>query len=281
MSESNPYVPPKVWRWETESGGRFANINRPIAGPTHEKALPVGEHPLQLYSLGTPNGVKVTILLEELLAIGMEGAEYDAWLINIGQGDQFSSGFVEINPNSKIPGLLDRSTAPPTRVFESGAILLYLAEKFDAFLPGSGAERAECLSWLFWQMGATPFLGGGFGHFYAYAPEKWEYPINRYAMEIKRQLDVLDRNLSSRQFLCGDSYNIADMATYPWYGQLVLTGLYDSKEFLDVGSYTNVVRWAGEIHERPAVVRGRKVNRASKSGIAERHAASDLDALNV
>ncbi len=278
MTEQTPYVPPKVWQWEAESGGRFANINRPIAGPTQEKELPVGEHPLQLYSLGTPNGVKVTILLEELLAIGIEDAEYDAWLINIGQGDQFSSGFVEINPNSKIPVLLDRSTSPPTRVFETGAILLYLAEKFDAFVP-RGAGRAECLSWLFWQMGAAPFLGGGFGHFYAYAPEKWEYPINRYAMEIKRQLDVLDRNLATRQFLCGDEYNIADMETYPWYGQLVLTGLYDSKEFLDVESYTNVVRWAKEIHARPAVRRGRKVNRASKSGIAERHDASDLDAL--
>ncbi|MCZ6709831.1 MAG: glutathione-dependent disulfide-bond oxidoreductase [Gammaproteobacteria bacterium] len=278
MTESTPYVPPKVWQWETDSGGRFANINRPVAGPTHEKELPVGKHPLQVYSLGTPNGVKVTILLEELLAIGIEDAEYDAWLINIGQGDQFSSGFVEINPNSKIPTLLDRSTSPPTRVFETGAILLYLAEKFDRFVP-SGAGRAECLSWLFWQTGAAPFLGGGFGHFYAYAPEKWEYPINRYAMEIKRQLDVLDGNLATRQFLCGDEYNIADMATYPWYGQLVLTGLYDSKEFLDVESYTNVVRWAKAIHARPAVRRGRKVNRASKSGIAERHDASDLDAL--
>jgi GST-like protein len=277
MTESDKYVPPKVWTWESESGGRFANINRPVAGATHEKELPVGKHPLQLYSLGTPNGVKVTVLLEELLAIGFEDAEYDAWLVNIGQGDQFSSGFVEINPNSKIPSLLDTSASPPTRVFESGAILLYLAEKFDAFVPKSGAERAECLSWLFWQTGATPFLGGGFGHFYAYAPEKWEYPINRYAMEVKRQLDVLDKNLSSRQFLCGDDYNIADMATYPWYGQLVLTGLYDSKEFLDVASYTNVARWAEEIHARPAVKRGRRVNRASKSGVAERHDASDLD----
>ncbi|MGD8833245.1 MAG: glutathione-dependent disulfide-bond oxidoreductase [Pseudomonadales bacterium] len=281
MTDPTPYVPPKVWRWETGNGGRFENINRPVAGPTHDKALPVGRHPLQLYSLGTPNGVKVTILLEELLALGIRGAEYDAWLINIGKGDQFSSGFVEINPNSKIPGLLDRSTAPPTRVFESGAILLYLAEKFDAFLPNDGADHAECLSWLFWQVGATPYLGGGFGHFYAYAPEKWEYPINRYAMEVKRQLDVLDRNLASRRFLCGDNYTIADMATYPWYGQLVLTGLYDSKEFLDVASYTNVVRWAEEIHDRPAVRRGRKVNRASSSGIAERHDASDLDALET
>ncbi len=279
MTESTPYVPPKVWQWDAESGGRFANINRPVAGPTHEKALPVGEHPLQLYSLGTPNGVKVTILLEELLAIGINDAEYDAWLINIGEGDQFGSGFVDINPNSKIPSLLDRSITPPTRVFESGAIMLYLAEKFGAFVPTAGAGRAECLSWLFWQMGATPFLGGGFGHFYAYAPEKLEYPINRYAMEVKRQLDVLDRNLSSRQFLCGDEYNISDMATYPWYGQLVLTGLYDAKEFLDVESYTNVVRWAKEIHARPAVRRGRRVNRPGKSGVAERHGANDLDAL--
>ena len=276
MDDSTPYVPPKVWTWETDSGGRFANINRPIAGSTQEKALPVGKHPLQLYSLATPNGVKVTVLLEELLAIGKQGAEYDAWLINIGQGDQFGSGFVDINPNSKIPALLDRSTIPPTRVFESGAIMLYLAEKFGAFVPEDTQQRAECLSWLFWQMGSAPYLGGGFGHFYAYAPEKWQYPIDRYTMEIKRQLDVLDRNLASRPFLCGDDYNISDMAVYSWYGQLVLTGLYDSKEFLQVASYTNVVRWATEIHERPTVRRGRRVNRASKSGIAERHSASDL-----
>mgnify|MGYP001307586430 FL=1 len=279
MNDSTPYVPPMVWQWEQESEGRFANINRPVAGPTHDKELPVGKHPLQLYSLATPNGVKVTMLLEELLAIGKEGAEYDAWLINIGQGDQFGSGFVDINPNSKIPAMVDHSTAPPTRVFESGAIMLYLAEKFEAFAPMQGPERAECLSWLFWQMGSAPYLGGGFGHFYAYAPEKWEYPINRYAMEIKRQLDVLDRDLASRRFLCGDEYNIADMAIYSWYGQLVLTGLYESKEFLDVASYTNVVRWATEIHERPAVRRGRKINRASKNGLKERHDASDLDAL--
>ena len=279
MTESTPYVPPMVWQWEKESESRFANINRPVAGPTHDKELPVGKHPLQLYSLATPNGVKVTMLLEELLAIGKEGAEYDAWLINIGQGDQFGSGFVDINPNSKIPALLDHSTTPPTRVFESGAIMLYLAEKFEAFVPAQGPERAECLSWLFWQIGSAPYLGGGFGHFYAYAPEKWEYPINRYAMEIKRQLDVLDRDLASRRFLCGDEYNIADMAIYSWYGQLVLTGLYESKEFLDVASYTNVVRWATEIHERPAVRRGRKINRASKNGLKERHDASDLDAL--
>ena len=278
MTDSTPYIPPMVWQWEEESESRFANINRPVAGPTHDKELPVGKHPLQLYSLATPNGVKVTMLLEEILAIGKEGAEYDAWLINIGQGDQFGSGFVDINPNSKIPAMVDHSTTPPTRVFESGAIMLYLAEKFEAFVPAQGPERAECLSWLFWQIGSAPYLGGGFGHFYAYAPEKWEYPINRYAMEIKRQLDVLDRDLASRRFLCGDEYNIADMATYSWYGQLVLTGLYESKEFLDVASYTNVVRWATEIHERPAVRRGRKINRASKNGLKERHDASDLDA---
>lgn len=276
---NSEYVPPRVWHWEQESESRFANINRPVAGATHDKALPVGKHSLQLYSLATPNGVKVTMLLEELLALGKKEAEYDAWLINIGDGDQFSSGFVDINPNSKIPALVDHSTATPTRVFESGAIMVYLAEKFKAFLPEQEPGRAECLSWLFWQIGSAPYLGGGFGHFYAYAPEKWEYPINRYAMEIKRQLDVLDRNLESRRFLCGDEYNIADMAVYSWYGQLVLTGLYESREFLQVDSYTNLVRWATEIHERPAVRRGRKVNRASKSGVAERHDAADLDAL--
>lgn len=281
MSDSTEYVPPEVWRWVKESESRFANINRPIAGATHEQALPVGKHPLQLYSLATPNGVKVTVLLEELLALGREAAEYDAWLINIGEGDQFGSGFVDINPNSKIPALVDHSTATPTRVFESGAIMVYLAEKFDAFLPRQEPGRAECLSWLFWQIGSAPYLGGGFGHFYAYAPEKWEYPINRFAMEIKRQLDVLDRNLASRRFLCGDDYTIADMAVYSWYGQLVLTGLYDAKEFLQVESYTHLVRWASEIHARPAVRRGRKVNRASKSGVAERHDASDLDALET
>ena len=274
---ADTYTPPKVWTWEAESGGRFANINRPIAGPTHDKELEVGKHPLQLYSLGTPNGVKVTIMLEELLALGESGAEYDAWLINIGQGDQFGSGFVDVNPNSKIPALMDHSTNPPTRVFESGAILIYLAEKFGHFLPESGQERAECLSWLMWLMGSAPYLGGGFGHFYAYAPEKWQYPIDRYAMEIKRQLDVLDRNLADRAFLAGENFTIADMATYPWYGQLVLTGLYESKEFLEVESYKNVVRWANEIHERPAVKRGRRVNRAGKSGLAERHDASDFD----
>lgn len=279
MTDSTSYVPPKVWTWVQESESRFANINRPTAGATHDQELPVGEHDLQLYSLATPNGVKVTVLLEELLAIGRQDAEYDAWLINIGDGDQFGSGFVDINPNSKIPALADHSTATPTRVFESGAIMIYLAEKFDAFLPKQEPGRAECLSWLFWQMGSAPYLGGGFGHFYAYAPEKWEYPINRYTMEIKRQLDVLDRNLQSRQFFCGDEYTVADMAIYSWYGQLVLTGLYESKEFLQVDGYTNLVRWATEIHNRPAVRRGRKVNRASKSGLKERHSASELDAL--
>ena len=279
MSDSDVYVPPKVWEWDKESGGRFASTNRPIAGPTHDKELPVGKHPLQLYSLGTPNGVKITILLEELLALDISDAEYDAWLINIGAGDQFGSGFVGANPNSKIPALMDHSTNPPTRVFESGAILLYLADKFGAFIPKDPSARAECLSWLMWLMGSAPFLGGGFGHFYAYAPEKWEYPINRYAMETKRQLDVLDRNLTDREYLGGADYTIADMATYPWYGQMVLTGLYDAKEFLQVESYTHVVRWAEAIHNRPAVKRGRKVNRASKSGVAERHDASDLDSL--
>ncbi len=279
MSDTTPYLPPKVWHWEKESESKFASINRPVAGATHDKELPVGKHPLQLYSLGTPNGVKVTVLLEELLAIGKEGAEYDAWFINIGEGDQFGSGFVDINPNSKIPAMVDHSTTVPTRVFESGAMMLYLAEKFEAFVPMQGPERAECLSWLFWQIGSAPYLGGGFGHFYAYAPEKWEYPINRFAMEIKRQLDVLDHDLASREFICGDDYTIADMAIYSWYGQLVLTGLYESKEFLDVASYTNLQRWATLIHQRPAVRRGRKVNRASDSGVKDRHDASDLDAL--
>jgi GST-like protein len=274
------YTPPAVWKWDMESGGRFAKINRPIAGATHEKELPVGQHPLQLYSLATPNGVKVTVLLEELLAIG-KGAEYDAYLVNIGNGDQFGSGFVAVNPNSKIPALLDRSTTPPTRVFESGAILLYLAEKFGAFVPtqASPSARAECLSWLFWQMGAAPFLGGGFGHFYAYAPAKWEYPINRYTMEVKRQLDVLDRNLADRRFLIGDEYTIADMANWPWYGELVRGGLYGAAEFLDVASYKNVVRWAQEISERPAVRRGERVNKAwgpEELRVPERHSARDF-----
>ena len=279
-SDTSTYTPPKVWKWDAESGGRFANINRPVAGATHEKELPVGEHPLQLYSLATPNGVKVTVLLEELLALGRKEAEYDAWLINIEEGDQFGSGFVEINPNSKIPALLDRSTSPPTRVFESGAIMVYLAEKFDAFLPQDPSERAECMSWLFWQMGSAPFLGGGFGHFYAYAPEKWEYPISRYAMEVKRQLDVLDQNLSSRRYLCGDDYNIADMANCAWYGSLVLGTIYEAQEFLDVSSYKHVIRWASEISERPAAQRGRRVNRAwgeEDEQVLERHEASDLD----
>lgn len=279
MNDTVRYVPPTVWQWEGEDEEGFFAINRPIAGPTHDKELPIGKHPLQLYSLGTPNGVKVTVLLEELLAIGKKDAEYDAWLIDIGEGDQFGSGFVDINPNSRIPAMVDHSTSPATRVFESGAIMLYLAEKFEAFMPMQGPDRAECLSWLFWQIGSAPFLGGGFGHFYAYAPERWEYPINRYAMEIKRQLDVLDRHLASRRYFCDEKYTIADMAIYSWYGQLVLTGLYEAKEFLQVDSYTNVVRWASEIHKRPAVRRGRKVNRTSKSGATERHQASDLDVL--
>lgn len=280
MTDAAIYEPPKVWQWDQESGGRFANINRPIAGATHEKELPVGEHPLQLHSLATPNGVKVTILLEELLESGEVAAEYDAYPINIGEGDQFGSGFVAINPNSKIPALLDRSTTPPTRVFESGAILVYLAEKFDAFLPKEPAVRAECMSWLFWQMGSAPFLGGGFGHFYAYAPEKIEYPINRYAMEVKRQLDVLDQNLAEREYLCGDEYTIADMANYAWYGALVLHNIYEAAEFLDVASYKNVVRWAQQIEARPAVQRGRRVNRPwgpEEEQVIERHSASDFD----
>ena len=274
------YTPPKVWTFNTESGGQFANINKPTAGAQQERALPVGKHPLQLYSLATPNGVKVTILLEELLALGHEGAEYDAYLVRINEGEQFGSDFVAINPNSKIPALLDHSTSPPTRVFESGAILIYVAEKFGAFIPQDSSARAECLSWLMWQMGAGPFLGGGFGHFYAYAPEKWEYPINRYAMEVKRQLDLLDKNLADRAYLCGDEYNISDMAVYPWYGAAVLHNIYDAAEFLDVTSYKNVVRWAKEIEERPAVKRGRRVNRTwgrEEFRLPERHDASDFD----
>ncbi|MGB1457336.1 glutathione-dependent disulfide-bond oxidoreductase [uncultured Spongiibacter sp.] len=280
MSESKPYVPPKVWTWNSESGGKFANINRPISGATHEKALPSGDHDLQLYSLATPNGVKVTVMLEELLELGISKAEYNAYLVNIMEGDQFSSGFVDINPNSKIPALLDRGTTPPTRVFESGAILLYLAEKFDAFYPKDVATRAECQSWLMWQMGSAPFLGGGFGHFYAYAPEKLEYPIERYTMEVKRQLDVLDKRLAENTYLCGDEYTIADIATFPWYGALVLGHLYDAAEFLDVTSYTHVVRWAEQISERPAVQRGRRVNRVwgpEEEQMAERHSAVDFD----
>ena len=280
MSDSTTYIPPKVWKWENQSGGKFTNINRPISGSTHEKELPIGKHPLQLYSLGTPNGIKITVLLEELLALGHEGAEYDAFLINIGEGAQFGSGFVEINPNSKIPALLDMSTKPSTRVFESGAIMLYLAEKFDEFIPTDPSEKAECMSWFFWGMGSSPYLGGGFGHFYAYAPEKFEYPINRFAMEVKRQLDVLDKNLSKRQYLSGDIFNISDIAVHSWYGTLILRNAYNAAEFLDLASYKNVVRWAEEIAERPAYKRGSRVNRAPSpedNAIVERHDASDLD----
>ena len=280
MSNTTEYIPPKVWAWDQENGGKFASINRPIAGATTHKDLPVGRRPLQLYSLATPNGVKVTVMLEELLELGHSGAEYDAWLIRINDGDQFSSGFVGANPNSKIPALMDHSGEKPVRVFESGAILQYLAEKFGTFLPASGAARAECLSWLFWQMGSAPFLGGGFGHFYAYAPAKFEYPINRYAMEVKRQLDVLDRQLAEHRFLAGDDYTIADMAVWPWYGTLVKGQLYEAGEFLSVHEYKNVLRWTDEIALRPAVQRGRKVNRAwgePSSQLHERHDASDFD----
>ena len=280
MSDNDIYTPPKVWTWDAENGGTFASINRPIAGPTHEKELPIGKHPIQLYSLATPNGVKVTVMLEELLALGHDGAEYDAWLIQIRDGEQFSSGFVGINPNSKIPAMVDRSGDKPIRVFESGAILLHLAEKFDAFLPQGSGERAECLSWLFWQMGSAPYLGGGFGHFYAYAPEKFAYPIDRFTMETKRQLDVLDRRLAEHRYVCGDDYSVADMAIWPWYGQLVLGRLYSAAEFLDVSSYENVVRWANDIDARPAVQRGRMVNRTSgepEMQLHERHDASDFE----
>lgn len=276
---STEYTPPKVWVWNRTNGGKFANINRPTAGATHDKELPRGRNPLQLYSLGTPNGVKVTVMLEELLAAGHSGAEYDAWLINIGEGDQFGSGFVAVNPNSKIPALLDLSTSPSTRVFESGSILVYLAEKFGAFLPREAAARAECLSWLFWQMGSTPYLGGGFGHFYAYAPQKWEYPIDRFALEVKRQLDVLDRNLATRRYVAGDEYSIADMAVFPWYGGLVLNNLYNAAEFLEVASYRHVVRWASDLRERPAVQRGQRVNRTwgpEELQVRERHSAADF-----
>jgi len=274
------YVPPKVWTWNKANGGQFANINRPIAGATQDKELPVGKHPLQLYSLGTPNGQKVTILLEELLALGHSGAEYDAWLVKIGAGEQFGSGFVAVNPNSKIPALVDRSGAAPVRLFESGAMLVYLAEKFGAFLPGSGAARAECLSWLFWQMGSAPFLGGGFGHFYAYAPTKIEYAIDRYAMETKRQMDVLDRRLAESEYVAGPEYSIADMAIWPWYGGLAKGLLYGAGEFLSVHEYTNVIRWADQLAARPAVKRGRIVNRTSGAPaeqLHERHDASDFD----
>lgn len=280
MSDKTDYIPPKVWTWDKASGGTFANINRPIAGPTHEKELPVGKHPLQLYSLGTPNGIKVTVMLEELLAAGHKGAEYDAWLIRIGDGDQFGSGFVEVNPNSKIPALMDRSGATPIRIFESGAILLHLAEKFGAFLPQEQPARAETLSWLFWQMGSAPFLGGGFGHFYAYAPTKLEYPINRYAMEVKRQLDVLDRRLAEAEYLGGDAYTIADMAVWPWYGALAKGALYGAGEFLQVQEYKNVLRWTDAIAQRPAVKRGRMVNCAwgdPAGQLHERHDASDFE----
>ncbi|UWQ78066.1 glutathione-dependent disulfide-bond oxidoreductase [Leisingera sp. S132] len=280
MSDT-PYTPPKVWKWEQANGGEFASINRPIAGATHDKDLPAGKHPFQLYSLATPNGVKVTVMFEELLAAGHKEAEYDAWLIQIGDGDQFGSGFVDVNPNSKIPALLDRSGAEPVRVFESGSILLHLAEKFSAFLPKAGAARTETLNWLFWQMGSAPYLGGGFGHFYAYAPEKFQYPIDRFTMETKRQLDVLDRQLAEREFIAGDEYTIADIAIWPWYGQLVLGRNYgDAAEFLDAASYTNVVRWAKAIDARPAVQRGRMVNRTSGDPamqLHERHDASDFE----
>ena len=274
------YEPPKVWKWEEPTGGKFESINRPTAGSQRTAELPMGEHPFQLYSLATPNGIKVTVLLEELLELGFEGAEYDAFQIRITDGDQFGSGFVELNPNSKIPVLLDRSTKPATRIFESGAILIYLAEKFRAFIPSDPSDRAECLSWLMWQMGSTPYLGGGFGHFYAYAPQKWQYPIDRYAMEVKRQLDVLDKNLSKRSYLCGDQYNIADIASYAWYGGLVLHNIYEASEFLEVSSYKNVVRWAKEIEKRPAVMRGRRVNKTwgpRELRLKERHSAKDFD----
>ena len=280
MTDTPAYEPPKVWTWNKESGGRFANINRPIAGPTHEKELPVGRHPLQLYSLATPNGVKVTVMLEELLALGHEGAEYDAWLIDISKGDQFGSGFVAVNPNSKIPALMDRSGAEPIRVFESGSILLYLAEKFGAYLPKDLKTRTECLSWLFWQMGSTPFLGGGFGHFYAYAPTKMEYPIDRFAMEAKRQLDVLDRRLADNEYLAGKEYTLADISVWPWYGALAKGLIYNAGEFLSVQDYKHVLRWTNQIAGRPAVSRGRMVNRTfgePSSQLHERHDASDFE----
>ena len=277
---TDTYTPPKVWTWDKENGGQFASINRPIAGATHDKALPQGKNPLQLYSMATPNGVKVTVLLEELLALGHSGAEYDAWMIKIGDGDQFGSGFVEVNPNSKIPALMDHSTTPPQRVFESGAILLYLAEKFGALIPTDPAGRTECLSWLMWQMGSAPYLGGGFGHFYAYAPTKMEYPINRFAMEAKRQLDVLDRHLADNDWMAGGVYSIADIAIYAWYGNMVLGRAYNAAEFLDVASYKNLLNWAQKIDTRPAVLRGRMVNRTwgePHEQMPERHSAADFD----
>ena len=280
MTDSTTYEPPKVWEWDSESGGAWAKINRPIAGSTHDKTLPIGEHPLQLYSLGTPNGVKVTVLLEELLALGKSDAEYDAHLIRIGDGDQFGSEFVDINPNSKIPALMDHTTTPPTRVFESGAILLYLAEKFGALIPSGTRARTECMSWLFWQMGSAPYLGGGFGHFYAYAPTKIEYCIDRFTMEVKRQLDVLERHLADNEYMCGDEYSIADIAIWSWYGNLVLYDAYNAAEFLDAASYTHVNRWAEQVRTRPAVQRGRKVNRVNgplEDQLHERHHANDFD----
>ena len=280
MTDTSDYEPPRVWKWERENGGRFASINRPVSGATHEKKLPRGDHPLQLYSLATPNGVKVTVMLEELLAAGHAGAEYDAYVVNIREGDQFGSGFVAINPNSKIPALVDHSLPEPTRVFESGAILLYLAEKFGAFLPEDPSERAECLSWLFWQMGSAPYLGGGFGHFYAYAPYKMEYPIDRFTMEVKRQLDVLDKRLADNPYVAGDAYTVADMAIWPWYGVLTTGKLYDAAEFLAAEEYENVVRWHREIGSRDAVIRGRKVNRINgplEDQLHERHDASDFE----
>ena len=284
MTDSSSYTPPKVWQWTAENGGDWAKTNRPVAGPTHDRELPVGRHPLQLYSLATPNGVKVTVMLEELLALGHTGAEYDAHLIRIGDGDQFGSGFVDVNPNSKIPALMDHSTEQPTRVFESGAILLYLAEKFSSLLPSDPARRAECLSWLFWQMGSAPYLGGGFGHFYKYAPVSFEYPINRFTMEVKRQLDVLDRHLADNEYMSGDEYTIADIAIWPWYGSLVLGNLYDAAEFLDVKQYKHVIRWAKQIAARDAVKRGRMVNRISgrpDEQLPERHDASDFDRVGT
>ncbi len=282
MTDAAEYIPPRVWTWEGQDAGEWTSTNRPIAGETHEQPLPEGRHPIQLYSLATPNGVKVTVMLEELLALGKTGAEYDAYPIRIGKGDQFGSGFVGLNPNSKIPAMLDRSTTPPTRVFESGAILLYLAEKFEAFLPADHAARTQCLCWLFWQMGSAPYLGGGFGHFYSYAPYKMEYPIDRFAMEAKRQLDVLDRHLEGRDYMCGDEYTIADIAIWPWYGSLALGRLYGAGEFLEVESYAHVLRWAQRIGERPAVVRGRKVNRVNgplEDQLHERHDASDFETM--
>lgn len=279
MSNDNEYTPAKVWTWESESGGKFANINRPTAGATHDKTLSIGEHPFQLYSLATPNGQKATIMFEELLELGLTDAEYDAYLINIGEGDQFGSDFVDINPNSKIPALMDHSTTPPTRIFESGSILQYLAEKFDVLIPKNFNAKTQCRNWLFWQMGAAPYLGGGFGHFYSYAPTKMQYPIDRFTMETKRQLDVLDRHLSENEYMAGDEYSIADIAIWPWYGSLVLGDLYDAAEFLDVASYKHVTRWAKQVSQRPAVKRGRRVNRIwgpEEEQLSERHSASDF-----